>query len=486
VQQTLEKGPLDVLVGQREQLLELVDHQQQLSLVRGTTRRRAASIPLLTAGELVGDSPVVVAHRRVPLRGGHPREALRQLLERRCPGRHRGHQPPGPTRGSHRPAPGAPTRPARHSTCRCPTRPPPAPTPVEPGAAESADQFLDELVPTEEVRRIGLVERPQSLVRVDRHPGVRREPGRALEVGQQVGDRRRALGRHGTDQHVRTRHRAARTVGRHAPRGSDRCVHQGGERDHVVTVRTVDLAEGEVGQVGRCRCRRTARSRGSPGRARSPGRPRPAGPSPPGGPGRPRPASTGSRDRGGHAASLHASDAARRRHHRPRASGRRSERSRRGAAPPPAASWHRRPHHIGPVGDRWRHDPDHQVTFHPRQAGRMHRPVAARPQPLTQPVAAHDPCGRSDPLQRLVVGEDPPLELLHSGDGSSPVSRPSTFRYSRITPSASACRPLRYSATISWARNDSRNGSRPPAPRAGTPTRPPDRTPARHRPAAPR
>jgi hypothetical protein len=68
-----EEGPLFSFAREGEQLLELVDHQQQLALVRHQVAEHAVDA-VLAAGELV-DQSVRVGHRDMA-------QALGQLLER--------------------------------------------------------------------------------------------------------------------------------------------------------------------------------------------------------------------------------------------------------------------------------------------------------------------------------------------------------------------------------------------------------------------
>lgn len=78
--------------------------------------------------------------------------------------------------------------------------------------------------------------------------------------------------------------------------------------------------------------------------------------------------------------------------------------------------------------------------------------------PLALPLLGDrstDLCGC---VQRWILREDRRLELAELGTGSGPSSSASTVRPSWNTRNASACRPARYSANISWPRSHSPTG----------------------------
>ncbi len=166
VHHAVEERPLILLTGQGEQLLELVDDQQQLAVAgheRGAPpdrchpRRRRARRPSrsvsatatrrrLSASSLNGEEPgsiVVTNHCARP--GNVPATDPRQQ--------------PGPhDAGLARPR----TADDQHEPC---------PQVV---AAEPGEDLVDEVGTAEEVGGVGLVERPQPLVRVRERLGARR------------------------------------------------------------------------------------------------------------------------------------------------------------------------------------------------------------------------------------------------------------------------------------------------------------------------
>ena len=118
-----------------------------------------------------------------------------------------------------------------------------------------------------------------------------------------------------------------------------------------------------------------------------------------------------------------------------------------------------RPHELGAVGDLLAEDADREVALDPRQAGGEHGAVATRAEPLTQAVPAQRQPGRLGEHQRRVVGEHPPLELDQRRRRLEPELLDEHAAVVAVdTRSASAWRPARYRATISWARNASRSG----------------------------
>ena len=157
VHQAVEERPLIPLGGEREQLLELVDDQQQLAAVGHEAADHAidAAVPV---GELVGEAG--------RLADGDVPQALGQLLERRRARQHRRDEPVPETRERHRGAPAAAARPARRWTCRSPTRRRPGPAAPAGRRRQPGEDLVDEVGATEEVGGVGLVERPQPLVRV--------------------------------------------------------------------------------------------------------------------------------------------------------------------------------------------------------------------------------------------------------------------------------------------------------------------------------
>jgi hypothetical protein len=70
-----------------------------------------------------------------------------------------------------------------------------------------------------------------------------------------------------------------------------------------------------------------------------------------------------------------------------------------------------RPHEIRVVGQGLGHHPDGDVTVDPRQPGRVHGAIAPSAQPLTHPVTPQPKLTRLELPQRLVMDQDPTLQL---------------------------------------------------------------------------
>jgi hypothetical protein len=157
VGQTVEKRPLLVVVRQGEQLLELVHDQQQLA-APGHDAVHHPVDPLLAGRQLAGQI-AGLDHR-------DPAQRLCQLLERRRPRHHGGHEPvlgsPACTPAHLGQQPGAnqarlaATRAAHHQD---------QPSPRS-AAGEAGQDLVHQPVTAEEVVGVGLVERPQPLVGV--------------------------------------------------------------------------------------------------------------------------------------------------------------------------------------------------------------------------------------------------------------------------------------------------------------------------------
>ncbi len=127
-------------------------------------------------GQLVGEA--------IGLDDGHLAERLRQRLERRRPGEHRGDEPrrrtvdralaePGQETGAdHAGLAGARATDHEHEAA------------ARVGARQPAEDLLHQVGPAEVVRRVGLVEGPQALVGVRRGPlGRRRTPSALRSAG---------------------------------------------------------------------------------------------------------------------------------------------------------------------------------------------------------------------------------------------------------------------------------------------------------------
>ena len=155
-----------VVVGEQEQLLELVDHQQQLAVVVG---KDLLADPQQTSDRRRSGPPRSPSGRSTATR----EERGFQLLERVRPREHVGDQdrslPDADRRLDLREETG--TDEARLAAPRW------SDDRREPICTSLVDELADEIVPTEEVVRIGLRERTEPLVRIahlDRHRRVGR------------------------------------------------------------------------------------------------------------------------------------------------------------------------------------------------------------------------------------------------------------------------------------------------------------------------
>ena len=336
--------------------------------------------------------------------------------------------------------------------------------PSGPGAGELGDEPVDEAVAAEEVGGVGLLERPQALVRVPpaavarrTRPGhgvsAARRPGRACEAGGgELGGRREAAPRRRRRRASRVEHIGAH-VGRTAPHDAGRRAlrRTGGygaptQLAELEAHRPVSSAAWCVGAASYARPK-------SPRKAALSASRRTSSPVSRGGPRRPVAMASARRprrraERLGHRLACQQLGRACRR-------GRSASRGMRPRLPPVVVQ--RDDVRMLEAGHRWasvskrRMNSGRQraarivliATSRPTDGWRQARPRRGRPPDgLDEPVAAQRLAARQ-PGERRVLVEDPALQRRSSRGGSRPSSSPRRLRYSWNTRNASAWRPHR-------------------------------------------